>query len=176
MKFEVFGKKNVEAVKSKEYQVGLEGALGASEIINKLEAGFGAFLDSEESIASVDEAEDPELRLLRLLKSYIGKDRERVKKITEGSSLYGFDCLTLSILICLLAHRKGYKVTIGRPKKLTRYLHALIVRSNGEMFKVAGRTTDYDIKEMSVSDVMLRLRATKPILKFANAVRGRSKK
>ena len=99
----------------------LEKTLGVSEIINTLEKNFNSFLQEEESTKETENIKDPELKILRLIKLYIGKDRENIKNITKGSSLYGFDCLTLAILICLLANRKGYKVKIGRPDKISRY-------------------------------------------------------
>lgn len=108
-----------------------------------------------------------ELDALRFIKLFIYRDydgQEKIKSITSKSILSGVDCLTLSIITCLLAKRKGYDVKIGRPDKITRYFHSLIIRPNGEMFKAAGKNRNYQVKEMEINDVISRLKSIRPAI------------
>ena len=159
------------SIEKLEYPDELEKLLNVPEIIDVLEKEFDLFLEKEKGEAETKE--NPELRLLRLIKLFIYKNRERVSNLTKGSSLQGFDCLTLAIITCLLANRKGYKLKIGRPDKILRYFHAVVIEGNGKMFQIAGRNVTYkNIKTLSAKEVSIRLKATKPLVNMANSIRG----
>ena len=142
------------------YSEELENTLGAREMIDNIEREFDIFLqDQNKEIESKNE-----LAVLRLIKLFIYRKQDQLQSITSQSILSGFDCLTLSIITSLLAKRKGYDVKIGRPDKLSRYFHALIIKQDGEIFKVAGKNRKYSAKEMKVDDVVSRLKSFNPII------------
>lgn len=187
MKFE----RQTNEIEQLAYPDELEKLLGVSEIVNKLEADFDLFVKEKEEEWEMrrenredkinerlneDDKEDPELRTLRLIKAFMAKKKDGINRITEESPLKGYDCLTMSIITCLLANRKGYQVKIGRPDKFSRFFHALIVRGSGSMFKIAGRSRNYEVKVMDTSDVSRRLKTTKPLVNIVNSVAQRFKK
>lgn len=151
----------------------LESRLEVKEIIDELENEFDIFLQqNNKEIKSEHDA-------LRLIKIFIYRDyglQERIKSITAESILSGVDCLTLSIITCLLAKRKGYDVKIGHPDRITRYLHSLIIRQNGEMFKIAGKSRNYKVVEMKTEEVIDRLKKIKPVMDAIDSVVAPAKK
>lgn len=169
MKFE-----NPEYLQEKiAYPDELENKLEAKEAVDELENKFDIFLQqNNKEIKSEHDA-------LRLIKLFIYRDhnsQERIKSIVSESILSGADCLTLSIITCLLAKRKGYDVKIGHPDKISRYFHSLIIRQNGEMFKVAGKSRDYGVVEMKTEEVVNRLKKIKPVMEAIDSIAVPAKK
>ena len=119
---------------------------------------------------------DSELSTLSLIKLFIAKNHEFMQEVTKDTAIYGFDCMSMSVTTCLLANRKGFKVKIGRPDKFSRYCHALILRGNGSVFKITGKRTDYEVKEMYLKDVQNRIKYIKPVVNFVNSVTKKLKK
>lgn len=160
-------------IEETKYADELEKTLGVSDIINQLEIEFNIFLQEEEKNKHIGfhpqdiEEKDSELKLLKFIKLFLHRKKDDIKNITQKSPLSNKDCLTLATIACLLANKKGYQVKIGRPDKLSRYFHALVVKKNGEMFKVTGHNRNYDIKVMEVKEVLSRLKTMKPIMDFA---------
>lgn len=157
---------NFENQEKISYPEELEKTLEAKGLIDLLENDFNKYLQEESGIEIRSE-----LTVLKLIKLYIYKNREKIKSITEGSVLSGFDCLTLSIITCLLANRKGYQIKIGRPDKIIKHFHSLLVRSNGEMFKIAGKDTNYSAKVMEAGDIIDRLKYIKPIINTVDLIK-----
>jgi hypothetical protein len=99
-----------------------------------------------------------------------------LRQLRKNTILSNGDCLTLSIITCILAESKWYHVFIWKPDVLSRYFHAVIVRQNGEVFKVVWKRNNYDAKIMEVSDVTTRLRLLYPIIRLWSSVKKRIKK
>lgn len=146
------------------YSEELEKILNAKATVDKLEKEFNTFLHKKGKNILIKR----ELNTLRLIKLFIYKEQDKIKTITSQSILSGFDCMTLSIIVCLLAKRKGCNIKIGRPDKISRYFHSLIIRQDGEMFKIAGKNRNYHVKEMKIDDVIARLKILKPIIDIVN--------
>ncbi len=162
--------KNLEYTQEKiSYSEELEKTLAVKEIVDEIEKEFDIFLKKkkEENIEIKNEID-----ALRLIKLFIMNydEQKKIKSITSKSILSGVDCLTLSIITCLLAKRKGYNTKIGRPDKITRYFHSLIIRPNGEMFKVAGKSRNYKVKEMEINDVISRLKTIKSVINKIDSI------
>jgi len=157
---------SLEKINEKEsYPEELEKTLKINEVVNQLENEFDLFLQNNKLNPK------NELDTLRAIKLFIYREQEKVRAITSESILSGFDCLTLSIITCLIAHRKGYDTKIGRPDKITRHFHSLIIKEDGEMFKVAGKNRNYSVKEMRIDDVIARLKRIGPIINTVNNVK-----
>lgn len=159
-----------EIPKKESYSAELEKMLGVGDVVDQLENEFDIFLQERNKFNPSNE-----LDMLRTIKLFIYKEREKVQAITLGSILSEFDCLTLSIIACLIAHRKGYDTKIGRPDKISRYFHSLIIKKDGEMFKIAGRNRNYGVKEMSTDDVITRLKKIGPAINAVNKIKDHLK-
>jgi len=81
------------------------------------------------------------------------------------------DCITLSIMACLLAKRKGYNTKIAFPKQIYRSLHALLIQNDGTMFQIAGRYRNYVTQILEPEQVVSRLKLIKPIFDIAGKLR-----
>lgn len=149
------------------YSEELELSLEIGTVVDQLVTEFDGFLERNNLTPT------NELGMLRAIKIFIYREEKRVREITTESIISGFDCLTLSIITCLIAHRKGYNTTIGRPDNITRYFHSLIIKQDGEMFKVAGRNRNYPIKEMDAEDVIARLKAIGPVINTVDKIKKR---
>lgn len=144
----------------------LERALDVSNIIDLLERQLDRFLDVR--LISLKS----ELATLRAIKLFVHQEEKQIRAVTSKSIVSGFDCLTLSVIACLLAHRKGYDTKIGRPDVVTRYFHSLVLKSDGVLFKVAGRNRSYPVKELSPHDVVRRLHTVGLVIRIADSLRG----
>lgn len=154
------------------YSEELEKILNTKATIDKLEKEFNAFLHKKGKSILIKK----ELNTLRLIKLFIHREQDKIRTITSRSILSGFDCMTLSIITCLLAKRKGCDVKIGRPDKVSRYFHSLIIKQNGEIFKIAGKNRNYHIKEIEIDNVIARLKTLKPIIDIVDSVKNILKK
>lgn len=161
MKFESLERANEKI----SYSENLEKTLEIGDVANELEKEFDIFLQNNKFDLK------NELGALRAIKLFIYREEEKVRAITSQSVLSGFDCLTLSIITCLIANRKGYNVKIGRPDKISRYFHSLIIKQDGEMFKIAGRNRNYPVKEMKVDEVIARLKSFSPVINAVDAAK-----
>ena len=149
------------------YSDELEKTLAVKEIVDELEKELDIFLQHKDKGGAIKN----ELDTLRLIKLFIYREQDKIMATTSQSTLSGFDCLTLSIITCLLAKRKGYDVKIGRPDKISRYFHSLIIKQDGEMFKVTGKNRKYDVIEMKINDVVARLKSFKSIIDIVDSAK-----
>lgn len=134
--------------------------LYSNEIINWL--GISAQIDTCERLFKLFIKKknikiENEVTLLKSIKLFLLREEKTIRANNKGSHIPNYDCLTLSIIICALASRYGYEVYIGRPNTLSRYFHSLIIRKNGMLFKIAGKSRHYDAQKLSVDDVVKRL-------------------
>jgi len=149
------------------YSEELEEMLGAKTVINKLELIFN---DSPFS-QFPDEAP---LSKLRNINHFIFKEWERWNVVAKGSMLDSTDCLTLSVVANLLAHRKGLETRVVRPTQLTRYFHAMLEYDSlneKETFVVAGRDRHYEYVPLSVDQIEQRLKYSRIIINLVNYLR-----
>jgi hypothetical protein len=114
-----------------------------------------------------------ETELLKIIKVFLHRKKIAVQKNNHNSALRNRDCLTLSIITCLLAARYGYPVSIGKPDPLSRYFHSVIITSEGKMFKIAGKSSWYGFKEMKPERVVKRLKLFNPIISSVDYVKNR---
>ena len=158
-------KKEIPEVQS--YSEQLETRLNAGLVLNQLVEAFDDFF-ARRKISKLDE-----LTTLRLIKVFLHEEKGAIKDICAGSILSHRDCLTLSVMTCLLAGRRGFQVKIGRPEKISRYFHSLITRKNGEIFKVSGSDRNHKAKEMNVDEVLDRFKYIHPIIKTADLIKSK---
>lgn len=162
-------KNTSEFVNQHDYSLNLENSLWLKEIINNLEKEFDIFLKE------IWKTLKCELDVLRTIKLFLHERKTTVLKITKNSIISESDCLTLSVITCLLSKRKWYEITIWRPDKINRYFHALIITNNWWIFKIAGKSKNYNVKEMSVQDVINRLNFFSPIINRINITKDKIK-
>jgi hypothetical protein len=151
------------------YPEQLEGKLGLSQAIDQIEAEFDKYKDG----AQQENTRENELDTLRSIKVFLYRNKNKILEIIKDTQLPGFDCLSMSVITCILAYRKGYEVKIGRPDKLSRYLHALIIMKDGNMFKVAGKSRNYKVESMTVEEVAKRLKYTGPFIRTINSIKSK---
>lgn len=100
---------------------------------------------------------DVEFETLILAKKFLEEMREEVQHVTDKSMLENFDCVTQSIIACVLADRAGFETSVGHPKELKRHFHAFIVRKNGTVFEMVGRKEKKPFVVMRAQDAVARL-------------------
>jgi hypothetical protein len=98
-----------------------------------------------------------ELETLFLVKNFLRQNRKIVQTVTDRSMLENFDCVTQSVIACLLAERAGFETSVGRPKELARHFHAFVVRGNGSIFEMAGQRRKYQMIVMRPEEAVSRL-------------------
>ena len=148
-----------------EYSSRLEKSLNLSSPIDGCKKLFDLFLIEQSIIIKT------EVKLLETIKLFLHRKKHIVRSLNSANTLRNGDCLTLSIITCLLASKYGYYVTIGKPKPMLSYFHSVIITSEGKMFKVAGKRSDYEFHEMGVSRVIWRFQIIYPIITFANYIK-----
>lgn len=147
------------------YPSTLEEELDLPFIMQKIEKIFNQF------IINKNESFKNEIHTLSLIKAFLFEEQKEIQIITKGTQVQNFDCLTMSIITCILAHKKGYTTVIARPTLISRYFHTVILRSNGTIFKVAGKRTKYNAKFLTVDEVTERLKHFNYIITPINRVR-----
>lgn len=145
-----------------EYPSKLEKSLNLGSAIDGCKRLFDLFLIEHSVIIKT------ESKLLETIKIFLHRKKKVVRKLNSTNVLCNGDCLTLSIITCLLANKYGYYVTIGKPKPLFSYFHSMIITSEGKMFKVAGKKSNYKFQRMEVNRVIWRFKLINPIITFAN--------
>lgn len=118
---------------------------------------------------------ETELETLFLVKNFLRQERKNVQVVTDRSMLENFDCVTQSVIACLLADRAGFETSVGRPKELARHFHAFVVRENGSIFEMAGQRRKYKMIVMHPEDAVSRLAFVYRAYQLA-AVRARRRK
>jgi hypothetical protein len=151
------------------YASNLETALKASPLIDALEIKWRDFL--KEAQLELPEAET--LRTLRSLKVFLQKRREDRLPITKGTVLDHSDCNTMASLACMLAHRNQVETVIARPAQWSRYLHAVLIDDNENIYKITGKSPTPKAIPMSIEEVQMRLTWIKPFIRVGNAVRDK---
>ena len=149
-----------------EYSKDLEQRLGVTELMDKLEVEFSSVYPYKYSTRP--------LEVLRKVKVFLHQYWNERRTLFRGSVLDSTDCLTIAILANTLASRRWVKTRIARPRKLTRYYHAILIyesKKGEEIFKVSGRYKKYDWIVLTPHEVEFRLRYIKPILDLANFLR-----
>lgn len=139
-------------------------SLEVNNFIDQLEKLFDDFIRArkhpEKELRS-------EANVLSLIRCFFKKHEKEILVLRKETILCNSDCITLSIMACLLAKRKWYSVKIARPKALHRSLHALLIQTDGTMFQIAGRYRNYVTKILEPEQVVSRLKFIKPLFDIA---------
>lgn len=142
----------------------LEERLGYTEKFNELIEEFDRKNPDFDNSASY-------LKTLRIIKTFLAREKYFRYELFKGTNLRGSDCLTLAILEAIIAGRKGYKTHICRPDKITYYLHAALVykeQDKKSTFQVAGKSSSFEPVLLNNEQIMFRLKITKPFVDFVN--------
>jgi len=116
-------------------------------------------------------------QILRRIRVFLSRKKDERRQLLGETNLNSTDCLTLAILANLMAARKGVQTRIARPDKLTKYFHAMLIYSENDeqekVFNLSGRGGYKHYVILTPKEVETRLGYIKPVIDFANYVRGR---
>lgn len=148
------------------YSCELEDKLKVKDFIDVLEQKFDNSRYFKESRSSLNQ--------LRSMKLFLYRDWSEWRLCSQGTLLDSTDCLTLSVITHLLASRKGIDTIVVRPKKISRYFHAMLSYDFGEgknIFKIAGSNNKYGCVPLKESQIQRRIKYTRPFVNFVNSIR-----
>ena len=141
----------------------LETKLGYEEqfktLINRFDENYQIQLDSSY------------LSALKQMKLFLKEDRQFRYDLFMKTKLRGSDCLTIAILVAVLANKHKYEVKICRPKNVLNYFHAALVYEENwtqHTFKTTGRDRSIEPVLLTNENIMFRLKMSKPIVEFIN--------
>jgi hypothetical protein len=148
------------------YSYDLETRLNAKRFIDKFEESF----DRSKYYTN---SKNP-LKLLRRIKLFLYREWNNWRFFSQDSMLNSTDCLTLAVIVNLLAYRKGVETNIVRPKNVSRYLHAMLeydTKKGKNLFKLAGRSRKYECLCMTSKQVEKRIKYIRPLVNLINSFR-----
>jgi hypothetical protein len=151
-----------------DYANKIEDSLEVDNFIDQLEKLFDDFIKTrkhpEKELRS-------EANVLSLIRCFFKRREREILELRKKTVLCNSDCITLSIMACLLAKRKWYSVRIAHPKALHRSFHTLLIQTDDTMFQIAGRYRKYVIEILEPEQVVGMLKFIKPIFDLAGKAR-----
>lgn len=148
--------------------VNLEDRLNVREIIDVLEKRFDSF-----GIDYFNKYKNNTRNILRIIKLFLYKEWGEYKELFKDSYLNSKDCLALTTIASMLAKRKGISTKVASPKKIFRFLHAMLLyqrEDKEEVFEIAAKYVDKSYSILSAEEIKTRLYLTKPLFNILSLI------